>query len=84
MKKRPVTASYVLFFILFWPDTYRILCGIGGSLLLTPIILKNPANTFELVMVHIMLAAIGYAATARPARSIAAFLQKQVVKSQQK
>jgi len=74
----------VLFYILFWPDTYRIVFGIAGSVLVTPLILSPSVNVFDSAMVHTMLAAIGYAVTARPARFIAAFLQKKVLKGHRK
>lgn len=84
MKKRSLSVSYLLFYILFWPDTYRIVFGIVGAVLLAPLMLDPSASVANSAMVHTMLAVIGYAATARPARSIASFLQKKVLKGHHK
>ena len=80
MTKRPMTPAYLFFYLLFWPDTWRIVIGLAAALLLAPRITPSDQGTFGLVMMHVMLACIGFAASAKPARGIAGFFRKRVLK----
>jgi hypothetical protein len=84
LRKRPITLSYIFFYILFWPDTYRLLIGFIVAIGLTPYLLAPDTRPAASAMLHLMVAAIGYAASAAPARRMAAFLQKQLLKGRQK
>lgn len=79
MKKRPLTVGYILFYILFWPDTYRIAMGVCGALVLSPYIATSDSNPFQSAMVHVMVAGIGYAISAKPANSISKFFQSRIL-----
>lgn len=65
--KRPLTPAYVIFFILFWPDTWRILTGVLMALLITPYILPADLGLGGSAMLYVMIAAIGWALSGRPA-----------------
>ena len=80
MNKRPLTPGYFFFYLIFWPDTYRILIGLSAAFFLAPRITPPDQGGFGQAMMHIMLACIGYAASAKPARSISNKLKKMVLK----
>ena len=79
MQKRPLNFGYALFFILFWPDTWRILIGIGVAFFVAPLIMPPDLGGFGSVMFYIMLACIGYAASALPGRAIARLLKRLIL-----
>ncbi len=76
MAKRPITPSYIIFYILFSTDAWRILAGILLSYILTPGILRPDLGAPGIVMLYIMVAAIGWALTAVPARWLTSGLKK--------
>jgi hypothetical protein len=80
--KRRITFSYIYFYILFSIDTWRILIGIAVSAVLTP---QFPAaqklSAGGEVMLYIMVAGIGWAVAAYPAKKIAFALRKFVLKN---
>jgi len=79
--KRSVTFSYVFFYILFSIDTWRILIGIAASAVLTPQLLEaQKLSARGEVMLYIMMAGIGWAIAAYPAKKIAFTLRKFVLK----
>jgi len=80
VNKRPLTPGYFFFYLIFWPDTYRILIGLSAAFFLAPRITPPDQGGFGQAMMHIMLACIGYAASAKPARSISNKLKKMVLK----
>ena len=79
--KRKLTPAYLFFYLLFWPDTWRIAFGVVAAGLLTPRILPADRVLFEAAMVFVMLACIGYAVSAKPARRFTLWLQKAVLKN---
>lgn len=81
VNKRPLTPGYLFFYLIFWPDTYRILIGLSVAFFLAPRIMPPDQGWFGLVMMHIMLACMGYAASGKPARSISHKLKKMVLKN---
>ena len=81
MQKRPLTPTYLFFYLLFWPDTWRILIGLIIAGLLTPRLLSSDRVIFELIMLFFMLAAIGYTVSAKPARWITERLRKVILKN---
>jgi hypothetical protein len=78
--KRPLTPGYALFYILFWPDTWRILIGVAAAFWLAPCFAYPELGAFGTGMIYVMLAAIGYAVSAIPARWISARIKKLILK----
>ncbi len=79
--KRRITLPYVFFYILFSVDTWRILIGIAASAVLTPRLSETqdlPAKGEA--MLYVMIAGIGWAVSAYPAKKIATGLRKFVLK----
>ena len=77
MKKRPITPSYIFFYILFLPDTWRILMGIIFSAFLTPYIVTQAVSAK--VLLYIMIATIGYSASGIPGRWISKMFKKLIL-----
>ncbi len=79
MNKRPLTPGYIFFFILFLPDTWQVIIGGVVAWLVTPIILSEDMQTAAVVVLYIMVATIGYAASRGPARGFTRLLKKLVL-----
>ena len=79
LKKHPVTPTYILFYILFLPDSWRILMGIIFSGLLTPHISTPEIGLSGRVLIYIMMAVIGYSATGVPSRWITGLFKKVIL-----
>ncbi|MEJ2158213.1 MAG: hypothetical protein P8X96_23030 [Desulfobacteraceae bacterium] len=77
--KRRITPGYVLFYILFLPDTWQVLIGVLAAYLVTPSILSPDMALPARVIVYLMLATIGYAASRGPARGITRLLKKWIL-----
>ena len=77
--KRPPTLAYWVFYILFWPDTWRILMGLAVALLLAPLTAPPDLALSGRVMLYVMLAVIGWAAGAIPAGWIVSWLKKIIL-----
>jgi len=73
---RPKTPTYFVFFILFHPDTWRILFGFIVAILMVPEIAPQDLAATGRVMLYIMIAAIGWAVFAKPAGWITAALKR--------
>ncbi len=72
MKNRKITLPYIFFYILFFPDTYRILIGLLMAWLFAPfVIASKPMPHSGEFVVWIMVATIGYAVSARIGNLIA-------------
>jgi hypothetical protein len=80
MRKKNLTIGYVFFYILFWPDTWRILIGIAAAGLLTPRIVYPELGTLGTGAIYVMLASIGYAFSALPARWISARIKRLILR----
>ncbi len=78
LQKKQPTPGYILFYLLFSPETWRVLFGILASYFLTPLIAAGNMPVSSRLLLHIMLAAIGFAGSGLPARWIA-HLAKQAV-----
>ncbi|MFC1505343.1 hypothetical protein ACFL5W_02385 [Thermodesulfobacteriota bacterium] len=74
--KRPLTPTYIVFYILFAPDTWRILGGFLLAIFLTPYVVKPDMALVARTMLYVMVAAIGWAFCGKPAQWIAAGLKK--------
>jgi len=78
--KRPLTPAYIIFYILFWPDTWRILVGLVLSLVFTPLILPADMAVAGRTMLYVMVAAIGWSLSSKPANWITTQLKKMILK----
>lgn len=79
MAKRPITPAYILFYILFLPDSWRILAGLAVAALLTPFAARPDMAAAGQAMVFLMLGATGYAASGGPARWITRRLKRWIL-----
>jgi len=79
LAKRPLSPSYIFFYILFLPDSWRILIGIIAAVLLVPFILSPEMNFGARAIIYIMSAAIGYTGSSIPARLITEMLKKLIL-----
>ncbi|MCP4693691.1 MAG: hypothetical protein GY859_36990 [Desulfobacterales bacterium] len=79
MAKRPITPTYILFYILFSPDAWRILAGIILSYFATPGLLRPELGKPGEIMLYIMVAAIGWTISGAPARWITKGLKKLIL-----
>ena len=79
LQKRPLTPTYLFFYILFWPDTWQIAIGLLAAWLLPPFFMPPDASLFKTVMVFIMMGCIGYAVSGVPARAISRLLRKMLL-----
>lgn len=59
--------TYYLFYLLFSPDTWRLLMGVAGAVWLAPMIFRPDMTAAARAMLYVMLTCIGWAATAVPA-----------------
>lgn len=80
MAKRKLTPAYVFFYLLFLPDTWQVLAGIGVAFFLAPAIAKPDMGTAAIAMLYIMCAAIGYALFTKPGQWISKFLKRMILK----
>lgn len=81
MSKRPITPAYIIFFILFLPDSWRILMGIALGALLGPYLIEPDMAASGRAIMFLMIATIGYAAAGVPARWITQLLKKWILKT---
>jgi hypothetical protein len=79
LKKRRITPAFVFFYILFWPDTWRILIGMAASAILSPLLISPDHGRPAAALLYLMIACIAYSASAAPGRAIAGFLQKRIL-----
>lgn len=63
MARRPITPAYVLFYILFLPDTWQALFGIIGSYLISSRMIPADLNKGGKVMAFLMIGTIIFAAS---------------------
>jgi len=79
--KRPLTPAYIFFYILFWPDTWRIVIGVAAAFLMAPMIMPEAQRNFNLAMLYVMIACIGYAVSSAAGRTITRGLKKLLLKT---
>jgi hypothetical protein len=78
-EKRPITPGYIIFYLLYSADTYRIIAGLVFSVLLTPSIAPPELQPAGRLVLYVMVAAIGWAITAKPGQWIADGLKKLIL-----
>lgn len=76
MAKRPITPAYIVFYILFLPDSWQILMGLVFAWLLLGAATVPEMVLYKKALIFVMLAVIGYAVTRIPGRWIAGRLRK--------
>ena len=79
LNKRPLTPGYIIFFVLFLPDTWQAAIGLLAAYFLTPMVLRPEMGVPTKVLIYIMIATIGYAASRGPARGITGWLKKRIL-----
>jgi hypothetical protein len=78
---RKMTPGYIFFYLLFSADTWRVLCGVIGAVLLTPRLAEGrQLGQGAMVILALMLVAIGWWVTAWPMARWAAFLRQRIFK----
>ncbi len=75
MSKRQLTIRYIIFYILFLPDSWQVLTGLIAAYFLTPLVELTETGFGARAMLFIMIAVIGYAASRKPARWITRILK---------
>lgn len=83
MPQRPKTPTYYVFFLLFSPDTWRILAGFVIAVLLVPGITPAGVAMPGRIMLYVMVAAIGWAGTGKPAQWVTTALKKWLLGDRQ-
>ena len=75
MTKRPdkrfLTPAYILFYLVFSPDFWRIVAGFLLAVFLTPSFAPPDLSPAGRAVLYVMVAAIGWAVTAKPGKWIA-------------
>jgi len=79
VKKRPLTPGYVIFYVLFLPDTWQVMVGLLAAYYLTPVVVSSEMAVSAKVLLYIMIATIGYAAFRGPARGITRWIKKLIL-----
>ncbi len=78
-KGKPITPGYVIFYILFSTDTWRILAGFLISVIFTPSIFPPDLALTGRLVLYVMVAAIGWAISGKPAHWITSALKKVIL-----
>ncbi len=73
------TVGYYFFYLIFSPDFWRLLIGVGAALWLAPQIFRPDMTALVRGMLYVMLCAIGWAASAVPAGWICRGLKRLVL-----
>lgn len=79
MSRRKPTPAYLFFYILFHPDSWRILIGIIAALFLNPFVVRPGMTAGGRMILFLMLTVIGYAVSGWPARRITVSLKKLIL-----
>jgi hypothetical protein len=83
LRKRPLTFSYILFFILFLPDFWQVLIGLSVAYFFTPRVVTPETGLLGRIVLYLMIATIGYAASRLPARGITRIIKKLILGDRQ-
>ncbi len=79
MKKRPLTVSYIFFYLLLSEDTWRIAAGFVCAVFFGPLVTRDrDLSQSGEVMVWLMIMAVGWSVTAWPAKKITNALRRAV------
>ena len=83
LRKRQLTPGFIFFYILFLPDTWQIIIGIIAASFLTPAVRPEDLGRGGGIVLFVMIAAIGYAASAAAGRAITRTLKKWILGNRQ-
>lgn len=83
MQKRPLTFGYIFFYILFLPDSWQVLIGVAVAYIFAPRAFTPETGTLGRIMLFVMIATIGYAASRLPARGITRVIKKMILSDRQ-
>ena len=79
MANRPLTFSYLFFYLLLSPDTWRVLAGFICAVVLGPMVTQGRGlGQAGQAVVWVMIMAIGWSVTSWPAKKITGVLQRMV------
>jgi hypothetical protein len=84
LSKRPRSIRYVVFYLLFWSESWRVVLGGVLALVLAPRVVPPEMDRVPATLVWVMLATIGYCLTGYPARKIAQFWQRLILGTQKR
>ena len=79
MGKPQRTPAYIIFYILFLPDSWQILVGLVVAYFCVPTILSADSGWGERAGLYVMIASIGYVASRPVARRITTLLKKAIL-----
>jgi prolipoprotein diacylglyceryltransferase len=80
VKKRKITLSYIIFYILFLPDTYRLIMGILAAWFFAPYVVESrPMPREGEFVVWVMIATIGYAMSTRIGNMISDWIKNIIL-----
>ena len=79
MSKRQLTIRYIIFYILFSPDSWQVLTGLIAASFLTPLVALPDKGYGARAILFIMIGTIGYAAARIPARGVTQILKKWIL-----
>lgn len=79
MKKRPLTVSYIFFYLLLSEDTWRIAAGFVCAVFFGPLVTRDhDLSQSGEVVAWMMIMAVGWSVTAWPAKKITIALRRAV------
>lgn len=79
MSKRQLTLRYIIFYVLFLPDSWQILTGLIAAYFLAPIVSLQDTGYAARAILFVMITTIGYAVSGIPARWITRVLIKRIL-----
>jgi hypothetical protein len=79
LSKRQLTIRYIIFYILFLPDSWQVLAGLAAAYFLTPLVDLPDRGYGAKAILFIMIGTIGYAASRKPARWVTLILKKWIL-----
>lgn len=80
MKKRKITLSYIFFYVLFLPDTYRLIIGFLAAWIFAPLVIESKQMPRESgFLVWIMIVTIGYAVSTRIGNTISDWMKNMIL-----
>jgi hypothetical protein len=79
LRKKSYSPLYIFFYILFSPFTWQVLTGFVLAFFLAPVVILPEMGAAGQIMLYVMIATIGFAASAKPARGIVRGLKKVIL-----
>jgi hypothetical protein len=83
LQKRPLTFSYIFFYILFLPDSWQVLIGVAVAYIFAPLAFTPETGQLGRIMLYVMITTIGYAASRLPARGMTRIIKKLILGDRQ-